>query len=108
MVYEDVLAVKTIYDIFDNIQVATFVDNFSNSKRIAVTEFIPKDDINAGEGRCLSLQYPEESRGEYITTVILERWDWPGRIGKYVTLKIGHPGQVGFQPWLYSGGAKQP
>ena len=91
---EEVLAVKSIYDIFDNIQVSVFVDEVSESERVPVTSFITKNDIHAGEGRCFSLKFPEEYRDRYLTTLVLERWDRPGRIGNYVTLKIGHPGQV--------------
>ena len=93
-IFEDVLAVKSIYDIFDSIQVSVFVDEFTKSERIDITSFTPKVDLSVGEGRCYSLNYPGKVKGRYVTTVVFERWERSDRIGKHVILKIGHPGQV--------------
>ena len=93
-IYEELLAVKSMYDIFDGIQVAVFVNETTISERVDVTSFTPKVDLSVGEGRCFSLNYPESVKSRYITTVIFERWDRTDRIGNHVTLKIGHPGQV--------------
>ena len=76
------------------VQVSVFVDEFTKSERIDITSFTPKVDLSVGEGRCYSLNYPAKVKGRYVTTVVFERWEKEGRIGKHVNLKIGHPGQV--------------
>ena len=93
-IFEEVLAVQSVYDIFDSIQVAVFINEYTNSDRIDITSFTPTVDLFAAEGRCFSLNYPPEVANKYVTTVIFERWERDDRIGDHVFLKIGHPGQV--------------
>ena len=93
-IYEEVLTVNSINDIFDSIQVSVFIDEFTSSKRIDITSFTPKVDLSVGEGRCFSLNYPPEVDKQYVTTMIMERWEREDRLGGHVFLKIGHPGQV--------------